>query len=141
EERHEEKRRLYKDFLVDEIRTPWGSWEEQHRFLRTLELVQPPHLAVLAALLAESEAQGTKGGDIHGVSAAALDGRLPDSDPGTTEELFDELTSLGLVRNQGQETWDANFSAVLTRYGMRFISYIAGKDIAFQYQTTGRTGP
>jgi len=39
EERSEEKRRLYKEFLVDEIREPWRSPEDQHRFLRTLEAV------------------------------------------------------------------------------------------------------
>jgi hypothetical protein len=141
EERSEEKRHLYKDFLVDEIREPWGSWQEQHRFLRTLESVQPPHLAVLRALLAETEAQGTEDGDVRGVPATALDQRLPGIDPSVTEEVVDELIAFGLVRNQGLETWDANFSAVLTRYGMRFISYIVGKDIAFTYGPTGRGGP
>jgi hypothetical protein len=140
EERSEQKRRLYKEFLVDEIREPWRSSEDQHRFLRTLEAVQPAHIVVLRALLALGDANPDGRAMGRGIGGQALQERLEGMDPNVQEELLDELIALALVRNQGLEAYDANFSAVLTRYGTRFISYIAGKEIEFSAGATAQQG-
>lgn len=49
-ERAEEKRRVYRQFLVESIKNPGPPYDEQLRLLRTLEQIQPAHLGVLLAL-------------------------------------------------------------------------------------------
>lgn len=56
DERSEEKRRMYADFIADDIKEPGPSYDEKIRFLRTLEELQPDHLAVLKALSALPDA-------------------------------------------------------------------------------------
>src|SRR5258706_1793709 len=46
-ERNDDKRRMYRDFLVGVIRSPGEPYDEQRRFLRTLEELQSDHLRVL----------------------------------------------------------------------------------------------
>jgi len=50
EERSEEKRKIYRDFVVAAIRRPGESYDDQLRVLRTLEELSPDHLRLLAAL-------------------------------------------------------------------------------------------
>jgi hypothetical protein len=50
EERNEEKRKIYRDFVVNAIRRPGGSYDDQLRVLRTLEELTPDHLRLLAAV-------------------------------------------------------------------------------------------
>ena len=49
EERDEEKRRIYRSFIVGAVKSPGEPYEEQIRFLRTLEEIQPDHIKVLRA--------------------------------------------------------------------------------------------
>lgn len=55
-ERSEEKRRLYRDFLVDVVNHPEAEpYDERLRFLRVLERVQEAHVEVLRAVLQEPD--------------------------------------------------------------------------------------
>ena len=49
-ERNEEKRQIYRRFLVGEIVHPGQDYDEQLRFLRTMEEIQPDHLIVLRGI-------------------------------------------------------------------------------------------
>lgn len=55
DERNEGKRDMYRAFLADAIASPGGPFDEQIRFLRTLEELQPDHLRILKALNAPPE--------------------------------------------------------------------------------------
>lgn len=48
EERNEEKRKVYRDFVVNAIRRPGEPYDEQLRVLRTLEELDPDHIWLLA---------------------------------------------------------------------------------------------
>lgn len=50
EERNEERRRIYKAFIVGTIKSPGQSYDEQVRFLRILEDIQGDHIRILEAL-------------------------------------------------------------------------------------------
>lgn len=50
EERNQEKRRIYVDFVVNAIRRPGEPYDDQLRVLRTLEELHPDHLRLLAAV-------------------------------------------------------------------------------------------
>ena len=50
-ERNEEKRRMYQDFLIGAIASPGEPYDEQKRFLRTIEELQTDHLQILKALI------------------------------------------------------------------------------------------
>src|ERR1043166_5355269 len=65
EERSEEKRSVYRAFLTDAIASPGKAHDEQIRFLKTLEELQPDHLRIIKAL-----SQAPEGGD--GISGSPL---------------------------------------------------------------------
>jgi hypothetical protein len=52
-ERNADKRRIYRDFLIDAVQSPGTPYEEQLRFIRTLEELQPDHIRVLKAFMQE----------------------------------------------------------------------------------------
>ena len=50
DERNESKRKIYRAFLTNAIESPGELYDDQIRFLRTLEELQPDHLLVIRAL-------------------------------------------------------------------------------------------
>ncbi|MBN1931643.1 MAG: hypothetical protein JW786_08565 [Desulfobacterales bacterium] len=125
EERSELKRHIYRDFLIDAISSPGETYDEQIRFLRTLEELQPDHLRVIRAL---SQAPDQNPG-MMGSPNQTLRRRLPEFDEarivGLLSQLNDlrvtNLTSLKTMMN-GQGAEDLRHS--ITSYGQRFLSYI-----------------
>jgi len=126
-ERHEEKRRLYALFLLGAIQNPGEPYDEQLRFLRTIELLQSDHVRIMKAMLAPSAV------DFRQRSGAAIHTfrrRLPDISPERLEDLCEQLTSelrLARLDNQSLNTRmsDAeNLSGFFTRYGKRLLVYI-----------------
>jgi hypothetical protein len=85
EERNEEKRKIYRDFVVNAIRRPGGSYDDQLRVLRTLEELTPDHLRLLAAM---AQAPPKLSGGI-GSPSQTLSRRLG----GLTRERLDELVA------------------------------------------------
>lgn len=73
EERNEQKRRIYRVFLSGAIKSPGEPYDEQLRFLRTLENLQGDHIRVVRALLQTQER--VTGGASSPLSV--LESRLP----------------------------------------------------------------
>lgn len=125
EERHEEKRRIYSAFLTDAIESPGEPYDEQIRFLRTLEELQPDHLRLLRAL---SQAPGPNAG-MMGSPNQTLRRRLPEMDEGRVGDLLSQLNDLRVtdltslkVMMTGHGAEDLRHS--VTPYGKRFLRYI-----------------
>jgi len=93
DERNPEKRRLYRAFLSNAVKSPAASYDDRIRVLRILEQVHPDGLRVLAALAqmpVQSNAQ-------FGTPLNTLWKRLPDIPMSRIEEIFGELQTLGLA--------------------------------------------
>jgi hypothetical protein len=125
EERSEEKRRIYRDFLIDAISSPGEAYDEQIRFLRTLEELQPDHLRLIRAL---SQAPDPNPG-MMGSPNQTLRRRLPEFDEARTGDLVAQLNNLRVtnltslkVMMTGGGAEDLRHS--VTTYGRRFLRYI-----------------
>jgi hypothetical protein len=57
QERSEGKRRLYRNFLTTAIQHPGGDYQEQLRFVKTLDEISSDHLEVLLALSQNPESR------------------------------------------------------------------------------------
>ncbi len=125
EERSEEKRRIYRDFLIDAISSPGEAYDEQIRFLRTLEELQPDHLRLIRALhQSPSPSPGMMGSPNQ-----TLRRRLPEFDEERIGDLLAQLNDLRLtnlsslkVMMTGHGAEDLRHS--ITAYGQRFLRYI-----------------
>ena len=125
EERNEEKRQIYRNFLTDAIESPGEPYDEQIRFLRILEELQPDHLRLLRAL---SQVPNTNPG-MMGSPNQTLRRRLPEFGEDRITDLVAQLNDLRvtnltslkvMMTTQGAE--DLRHS--MTAYGKRFLSYI-----------------
>lgn len=130
EERSEEKRRIYRAFLTNAIESPGESYDEQIRFIRTLDILQPDHLKILRALsLSPNPNPG-----MMGSPSSTLHQRLPEFEDARIGELIAQLndqrvtnmTSL-MTMMTGRGAEDLRHS--ITPYGKRFLRYIV-KDIS-----------
>jgi len=129
DERSEEMRKVYAAFLAGNIRLPGESYEEQIRFLRTLEEMQPDHIRMLKALMQEPDPDpNTYTGSI----SQTLQRRLPDMSQDRIRDLAGQLTdmrvasltNLGTVMTaRGAE----ELRSRMTPYGQRLIKYILTK--------------
>jgi len=127
EERTEEKRRIYRAFLIDAIESPGKPYDEQIRFLRTLEELQPDHLRLIRALSqAPDPSPGMMGSPIQ-----TLRRRLPEMDEARISDLLSQLNNLRVtnltslkVMMTGRGAEDLRHS--VTPYGQRFLRYITG---------------
>lgn len=129
EERNEGKRRIYAEFLVGAIKSPGESYDEQLRFLRTLEGMQPDHLRVLKAMSLPPEG----GSGFTGSPGQTLRNRLPDMDDARLRDLVSQtndmrvtnLTSLGtMMTYEGSQELRSH----VTPYGQRFLGYLSGDE-------------
>src|SRR5665213_269743 len=99
-ERHEQKRRMYRDFLIGAIVSPGEPYDEQRRFLRTMEELQPEHLRVLKAL---SQPPKPVNG-IMGSPSSTLRGRLPDFSEDQIDERIQQLNDLRVTNMTSLKT-------------------------------------
>src|SRR6266511_4130926 len=124
-ERNEETRRLYAGFLADAVRSPGEPYDEQLRFLQTMERLQADHVRVLKALL---EYPSTVSDHSIGSRAATLKRRLPDMEPERIAGLVGQLNDLrltnlslgGMMTAAGAE--DTRSS--ITSFGSRFTRFL-----------------
>ena len=92
DERNEEKRRMYRDFLTGAIKDPGAPIEEQTRFLKTLDYLEVDHVRVLRALLADpSDAP------VLGSIRRTLLRRVPGPSADRITEIVRELDGLSLT--------------------------------------------
>jgi len=125
EERNQEKRHLYKEFLTDAIESPGESYDDQLRLLRTFEQVPPDHIRVLKAIAQEPDSNP----GMMGSSIQTLRERLPELDEQRIEELVTQLndmriTNLGSLKVVMTGHGAADLRRVTTEYGKRILKYI-----------------
>jgi len=126
DERNEEKRRIYRQFLRRAIEAPGEPYNEQIRFLRTLEEIQGDHLRVVRALLQQPEAN-VGGGAGSPVQTQCR--RLPEIPQDRITELIDQLNDMRVTDLKSLTTMmtahgAADLRRSLTPYGRRFIAYL-----------------
>ncbi len=127
EERNEQKRNMFREFLVQAVTTPGEPYDEQIRHLRTLEALQADHIRILQALLQVPEPNL----GIMGSPMQTLQKRLPDMSSVRINDLVEQLNDLGLTRMSGLQTMmtahgAANLRHSITSYGDRFLWYVKG---------------
>jgi hypothetical protein len=125
QERHEEKRRLYREFLLGAI-TSLARYDEQLRVVRVLEELQLAHIDVLRAVVQEPRPAP---GPVHaGAWLPELARRLPSMSEDVVEDLVEQLKDVQILRRE--ETTirlprpGEAAGAVFTRFGQRFVDFI-----------------
>lgn len=129
EERNEEKRRIYRDFLADAIKSPGEPYDEQLRFLRTLEEMQPDQITLLKAINQEPEVDTGRTAFVAGSSLHVLKGRLPQMDEDRIEELVNQLNDMWVINFTSLKTvmtasGARSLASTITPYGLRFMKFI-----------------
>jgi hypothetical protein len=125
DERNDHKRRVYAQFLVSAIQSPGEPYDEQVRFLQTLEQLQADHLRVLKAL--SSPPEGGRG--VAGSPRQTLSGRLPDMRQDRISDLVSQLNDMRLTNMASLNTM-MTFSGAqdlrgsITPYGERFVAFL-----------------
>ena len=94
EERNEQKRVILRKFIIEAIKTPGEPYDEQIRFLRTLEEIQPDHLRVLQALNQGPDLDTGRTGFISGAPLQTLLKRLPEINEKRIEDLIMQLNDM-----------------------------------------------
>jgi hypothetical protein len=126
-ERSEEKRQAYGRLLASAVRNVGEpGYDEQLRFLRVLEELQPDHLRILRAMVQEPERPTSA---LSGSYGATLERRLPDISKERLVELVQLLTHervSALTDLYVMMTADgaADLRSQVTHFGQRFISYV-----------------
>jgi hypothetical protein len=125
EERSEEKRQIYRAFLTDAIMSPGEPYEEQLRFLRTLEQLQPDHLRIVKAL-----SQPPEGGEgMSGSPGNTLGKRLPDIPRERIADLVAQLNDMRVTSLTSLNVMMTFHGAQdlrhrITPYGRRLLKFI-----------------
>lgn len=126
EERNEEKRGIYSNFLAGAIKSPGEEeYDEQMRFLRILEQLQPDHIRLMKALLEEPQQTG----GIMGSPSQTLLRRLPDFNRALLDDLVEQLNDMRLTRMNSLHTMMTAHGAEdlrhsVTAVGRRFVDYL-----------------
>jgi hypothetical protein len=127
QERSAEKRRLYRSTLTTAIKHPGGDYDEQLRFLKTLDELDPDHIRILRAFLQRPESGfGTMGSPIQ-----TLRHRIPAMKEAQIEQLVNALndrriTAMTSLRTMMTAHGAADLEHAVTPFGRRFLSYIEG---------------
>ncbi len=129
DERRDEKRRVYRAFLTDTIESPGKSFDEQIRFLRTFEELQPDHFKVLRAL----SQSPTSNPDQMGSPIETLHRRMPELDKTHIEDLITQLNDLRVTKMTSLKTMMTGYGAEdlsysITPYGKRLLQYIVNAE-------------
>jgi hypothetical protein len=125
DERNEEKRKIYREFLTNAIESPGESYDEQIRFLRTLEELQPDHLLVIRAL---SQSPDPDPG-MMGSPNQTLLRRLPELNEERISDIISQLNDMRITNLTSLKTMMTGHGAAdlrhsITSYGQRFLKYI-----------------
>ncbi len=125
EERNEAKRRIYRAFLTNAIESPGELYDEQIRFLRSLEELQPDHLLVIQAL---SQPPDPNPG-MMGSPNQTLRRRLPDLEEERIGEIVSQLNDFRITNLTSLKTMMTGHGAAdlrhsITPFGQRFLQYI-----------------
>lgn len=107
-ERHKEKRRVYREVLVGALTSTNTTYDEQLRMLLVLDQVQVCHFRVLRSMA-----------DREDPTLPGLRHRLPNMSHELIVDLVDQLDSLGVVKISPDGK-----GATLTPFGKRFASLI-----------------
>ena len=124
-ERNEDKRRIYRDFLVGAIRSPGQPYDEMDTVLRQLEVVQPDHLRILKAMVQTPKPIMTG----YGSRRQTLQARLSNPPIANLGELITDLNSWRLTEASGLTTTMTASGAervqfMVTAQGQRLLHYI-----------------
>jgi hypothetical protein len=126
DERSPEKRRLYRAFLSNAVKSPRGSYDDRLRVLRLLEQLHPDGLRVLIAL-AQTPVQSDAP---FGTPLNTLQKRLRDIPVPRIEEIFGELQRLGLANLR-------NLKVTMTAHGAEDLRHAV---TPLGYNVLGYTG-
>lgn len=125
DERNEEKRRIYRAFLMNAIKSPGEPYDEQVRFLRVFEELQADHIWILKACMeTPAQVQG-----MTGSQGATLSRRLPDIPRDRIENLVTQMNDLRITSLTGMRTMMTARGAedlrkAVTPFGERFVRYL-----------------
>jgi len=124
-ERVDEKRRIYRNFLIDAIEFPGEPYDEQVRLLRTFEELQLDHFRIIHALSREPDPKP----NMMGSPNQTLRSRLPDMPENRIEELINQLNDMRLTNLTSLKVMMTGHGAEnlrhsITPYGQRFLKYI-----------------
>jgi len=125
EERNEEKRRIFRTFLTEAVKSPGDSYNEQLRFLRTLEELQSEHICVIRALMENPQETDA----LFGSPGQTLSRRLPNIPIERIEDLVSQLNNLLITNQINMHTTMTSRGAedlrhYITPYGQRFVNFI-----------------
>jgi len=128
-ERSEEKRKLFAEFLTNDIKSPDKPYDEKQRFLKLLEDMQISHVFVLRAM-AENPSPVTIASEKSRSLSQELLLRFPEHSQETANHIYKDLVEWRLV-----SPIDINAPLVagtvykiadrITPLGYRFLMYIA----------------
>ncbi len=126
DERSEEKRGIYKSFLSYAIESPGEPYDEQIRFLRTLEAIQADHIRVLRGLSMEPSLNPGSMGSPN----QTLCKRLPDFNEERIAELIAQLNDMRVTNLTTLKIMMTGHGAedlrhAVTAYGQRFLQHLA----------------
>lgn len=129
EERNENKRRAFANFLANDIRSPHATFDEKERILRTLQELQWDHIRLLKALMQSPDPSRADG--FMGSIGQTLRHRLSDLSEDQITLLTRQLTSMQLTNlTELNVTMTAHGAEDLQRrvtaFGRKVISYIVG---------------
>jgi len=127
DERNDDKRRIFRAFLTDAIKSPGEPYDEQMRILKTLEQLQIEHMRIIKALNEQPQAQ--EADMIFGAPITTLTRRLPDMPSDRIEELLYRLNDLHLTNLTSLRTTMTGRGAAdlrhsITPFGRKFVDFI-----------------
>jgi hypothetical protein len=125
-ERHEEKRRLYRRFLLNVVLTG-PAYDEQLHILRILDELQVAHIRLLGAIMRPPPKDVYSGG--IGSFLGTLRERLPDFSEPLIDELMAQAQGFRIVNVSSLRTAMNSHAAqdmrnTITPFGQRFTNYI-----------------
>ena len=129
EERNEQKRRLLGTFLVEAIKHPGPSYDEQKSILRLLDDVEPAHMLLLGAL-----AESPRPEEMNGMLLGSIIGTLQRRSGFSGQRIEDLVTRMNdlriitLTSNRMHTTMTAagaaDLRSTISPIGQRLVSFI-----------------